>query len=50
VLLLLSPHRDIPLDVGGGLNLPTLGFTLLITVVATLLSGTLPALITAVPA
>ena len=47
VLLLMSPASDIPLDVGGGLNLPTLGFTLLITVVATLLSGTAPALITA---
>jgi predicted permease len=35
------------LDLGGGLNLPTLGFTLLIAVVATLLSGTVPALLTA---
>ena len=33
--------------VGGGLSLPTLGFTLLIAVVATLLSGTVPALLTA---
>jgi hypothetical protein len=31
---------DVSLDLGGGLNLPTLGFTLLIAVVATLLSGT----------
>jgi len=47
VLLLMAPVGDIPLELGGGLNLPTLGFTLLITVVATLLSGTAPALITA---
>jgi predicted permease len=46
-LLLLVPMIDIPLDVGGGLNLPTLGFTLLIAVVATLLSGTAPALLIA---
>jgi predicted permease len=46
-LLFLTPIGDIPLDVGGGLNLPTLGFTLLIAVVATLLSGTAPALLTA---
>ncbi|MGA2181548.1 MAG: ABC transporter permease [Bryobacteraceae bacterium] len=46
-LLLLTPVADIPLDVGGGLNLPTLGFTLLIAVVATLLSGTAPALLVA---
>jgi predicted permease len=43
-LLFLLPIVDIPLDLGGGLNLPTLGFTLLIAVVATLLSGTVPAL------
>jgi predicted permease len=43
-LLLLVPVADIPLDLGGGLNLPTLGFTLLIAVAATLLSGTAPAL------
>jgi predicted permease len=47
VLLFLAPVSDIPLDVGGGLNLPTLGFTLLVTAAATLLSGTAPALITA---
>src|SRR5579864_3579986 len=45
-LLLLLPIIDIPLDVGGGLSLPTFGFTLLITMVATLLSGTVPALLT----
>ena len=44
---MLLPVADIPLDLGGGLNLPTLGFTLLIAVVATLLSGTAPALLTA---
>jgi predicted permease len=43
-LLLLVPIADVPLDVGGGLSLPTLGFTLLIAVAATLLSGTVPAL------
>jgi predicted permease len=46
-LLLLLPAMDIPLDVGGGLSVPTLGFTLLIAVAATLLSGTVPALLTA---
>jgi predicted permease len=46
-LLLLLPIIDIPLDVGGGLSLPTFGFTLLVAVVATLLSGTVPALLTA---
>jgi predicted permease len=43
-LLFLLPIVDIPLDLGGGLNLPTLGFTLLAAVAATLLSGTAPAL------
>ena len=46
-LLLLVPTGDVPVDLGGGLNLPTLGFTLLIAAVATLLSGTAPALIAA---
>ena len=46
-LLYLLPIIDVPLDLGGGLSLPTLGFTLLVTVVATLLSGTVPALLTA---
>ena len=46
-LLFLLPIIDIPLDVGGGLSLPTFGFTLLVAVVATLLSGTVPALLTA---
>jgi len=46
-LLLVVPIADVPLDLGGGLNLPTLGFTLLIAVVATLLSGTAPALLIA---
>jgi predicted permease len=46
-LSFLIPIADVPLDFGGGLNLPTLGFVLLITVVATLLSGTVPALLTA---
>jgi predicted permease len=46
-LSFLIPIADVPLDFGGGLNLPTFGFVLLITVVATLLSGTAPALLTA---
>ena len=46
-LSFLIPVPDVPLDFGGGLNLPTLGFVLLITVVATLLAGTVPALLTA---
>jgi predicted permease len=46
-LLLFTPVSDIPLGLGGELNLPTLGFTLLIVVVATLLSGTAPALLVA---
>jgi predicted permease len=43
----LMPAGDIPLDLGGGLNLPTLGFTVAIVVVATLASGTAPALLSA---
>ena len=46
-LSFVTPVVDVPLDFGGGLNLPTLGFVLLITVVTTLLSGTVPALLTA---
>jgi predicted permease len=47
LLLFLLPVVDVPLDFGGGLSLRTLGFTSLIAVVATLLSGTVPALLTA---
>ncbi|HSB15546.1 MAG TPA: FtsX-like permease family protein, partial [Bryobacteraceae bacterium] len=47
LLSFMIPVADVPLDFGGGLSLPTLGFTLLIAVVATLLSGTVPALLTA---
>jgi predicted permease len=43
-LLRLMPAMDIPWDFGGGLNLPTLGFTVVIVVVATLIAGTMPAL------
>ena len=43
----LMPAMDIPLDLGGGLNLPTLLFTVGIVVVATLASGTAPALLSA---
>lgn len=46
-LTFLLPVNDIPLDLSSGLSLPTLAFTLLIAVIATLLSGTAPALITA---
>jgi hypothetical protein len=47
LLRLLLPAVDVPLDFGGGLSLRTRGFTSLIAVVATLLSGTMPALLTA---
>jgi len=47
LLTLLAPISDIPLDLGGDLNGPTLGFTLLVAAIATLLSGMAPALITA---
>jgi predicted permease len=46
-LLLVIPVGDVPLDFGGGLNPATLGFVLLITVIATLLSGTMPAVLAA---
>ncbi|HUI56811.1 MAG TPA: ABC transporter permease [Bryobacteraceae bacterium] len=46
-LALLLPSTDLTLDTGGGLNPDTLGFTLLIAVVATLISGTAPAVLAA---
>ena len=46
-LVKLMPTMDIPFDFGGGLNVPTLGFTVLIVALATLLSGTVPALLSA---
>jgi predicted permease len=46
-LLMLRPVSDIPMSVSGGLNLPTLGFTVLVAIVATVLSGTAPALLSA---
>jgi predicted permease len=46
-LQLLIPVSEIPLGIGAELNLPTLGFSLLIAVVATVLSGTAPALLVA---
>ncbi len=46
-LLFVIPVADVPLDFGGTLNLSTLGFVLLVTVVTTLLSGTVPALLAA---
>ena len=36
-LIKLMPTIDIPLDLGGGLNVPTLGFTVVIVTVATLI-------------
>ncbi len=47
LLLLLFPAFDVPLDFGGGFNARMLGFTSLIALAATLLSGTVPALLTA---
>ncbi len=44
-LLALLPRQDIPLDFGGGISLPTLAFTAAIALVATLVSGTAPALL-----
>jgi putative ABC transport system permease protein len=46
LLLFLLPVVDIPLQFGSGLGAATLGFVALIAVVVTLLSGTLPALLT----
>jgi predicted permease len=43
----LMPAMDIPWDLGGGLNVPTLGFTVAIVMIATLASGTAPALLSA---
>jgi predicted permease len=41
----LLPAVDFPFDLGAGLSLPTLGFTLLIVLLATLASGLAPALL-----
>jgi predicted permease len=43
----LLPHLDFPIDIGGGLSGPTLAFTLLVVVVATVASGLAPALFSA---
>lgn len=43
-LLLLLPPIDIPLDLGGEVNLATLGFTMLIVLGTTVVSGLVPAL------
>jgi len=43
-LTLLFPGMDVPLDLGGGINLPTFLFTMLIALAATLVSGAAPAL------
>lgn len=44
-LLFLVPPIDIPLDLGGDVNLATLGFTMLIVLGTTLLSGLAPVLL-----
>lgn len=41
----LLPAVDFPFDLGAGLNLPTLGFTVLIVLVATVAAGLAPALL-----
>ncbi len=46
-LVSLLPSMDIPLNLGGNLSWPTLGFTLLVAVLATVISGTVPALLSA---
>jgi predicted permease len=46
-LALLLPPTDIARDTGGGLNLDTLGFALLIAVVTTVISGIAPAVLAA---
>jgi putative ABC transport system permease protein len=43
----LLPPVDFPIDIGGGLSWPTVAFTLLVVVVATLASGLAPALFSA---
>ncbi len=45
LLLFLLPVVDIPLQFGAGLSAATIGFVSLVAAVATLLSGTLPALL-----
>ncbi len=46
-LVLLLPPVDVHVNFGGTLNAPTLGFALLLSVVATLIAGTAPALLSA---
>lgn len=46
-LMYLLPVNEIPLDLTGGLNLPTLAFTLALAGATTLLAGAAPALISA---
>ena len=43
-LLFLAPAVDVPIDLGGGVDLATVGFTVLIAGLATVISGTAPAL------
>lgn len=44
-LMMLLPPTDIPTDLGGDVNLPTLGFTMLIVLGTTLITGLMPALL-----
>jgi predicted permease len=44
---LLPPNANLPIAIGGELSIPTLAFTLLISLVATIVSGTVPALLSA---
>jgi len=46
-LVSLLPKIDVPLRLGGYLNWPTLGFTVALAAAATLISGTMPALMSA---
>ena len=43
-LQFLAPAVDVPLDVGGGVDLPTVGFTVLIAGLATVIAGLAPVL------
>jgi predicted permease len=43
-LLFIAPVVDVPIDIGGGVNLATVAFTALIAGLATVISGTAPAL------
>jgi predicted permease len=46
-LVYLFAYRDIPVDLGGGPNLPTLGFTAVVVILATPIAGMAPAVMSA---